>query len=88
MVGESAIFEADRSLSGQDGGSYDSPQAAAADGTFGGELAAALFDADPLTTNVFVASNAIVVNRQAGWDDAGLGAASAVIRNFFVFYRD
>ena len=88
VVGESAFFEADRSLSGQDGGSYDSPEATEGDQSFGAKLAAALFESDPLIAGVFVASNSIVARRQAGWDDAGLGAASAVIRNFFVFYRD
>lgn len=88
VIGDTAIFDADRSLSGQDGGSYDSATATEGDDTFGAALAAQLFESDPLIAHVFVASNAIVVRRKSGWDDAGLGTAAAVIRHFFVFYRD
>lgn len=88
VLGLTAIFEADRSLSGQDGGSYDSPPDLSEDDTFPARLAARIFDADPGITGVFVGSNGIVVHRGNSWGDTEVDRIGSVIEDFFVFYDD
>lgn len=87
-LGATAIFEADRSLSGQDGGSYESSPDTAEDTTFPARLAAEIFAADPGVTRVFVGSNGIVVHRDNPWSDPELERIGSVIEDFFVFYDD
>ena len=87
IAGDSAIFDADRSLSGQDGGAYDSVEETADDPTFPAQLAARVFEADPAVTRVFAGSNGVVVQRTGGWSQDSLDAISDVIERFFVFYR-
>ena len=87
LVGESAIFSTDRSITGQDGVSYVTAAAAEADDRFPGRLASELFDAVDGLTSVFVASNQVVVTRNGGWDDDTSAAAASVIQDFFLFYR-
>jgi hypothetical protein len=88
VTGDSAIFEADRSLSGQDGGSFDSIESTADNSTFPARLAARIFEADGAVTGVFAGSNGVVVRRGGGWSDADVTRAGTVIEEFFVFYRD
>lgn len=88
IVGDSAIFDADRSLSGQDGGAYESLEETADDSTFPAQLAARVFEADSAVNRVFAGSNGIVVRRSGGWSEADLNAIGSVIEEFFVFYRD
>jgi hypothetical protein len=88
VTGDSAIFEADRSLSGQDGGSFDSIEATTDNPTFPARLAARVFEADDAITSVFTGSNGVVVRRDGGWMDADVGRIGTVIEAFFVFYRD
>jgi hypothetical protein len=88
VSGDAAVFDSDRSLSGQDGSGYSSAPDAAEDPTFPARLAAAIFAADPGIAHVHVASNGVVVKREDGWDDSATAATAGVIREFFVFYRD
>ena len=88
VAGDSAIFDADRSLSGQDGGAYDSLEATADDPTFPAQLAARAFETDSAITRVFAGSNGIVVRRAGGWSDADVARISFLIEEFFVFYND
>lgn len=88
VSGDSAIFDADRSLSGQDGGAYDSVEATADDSTFPAQLAARAFERDPAITRVFAGSNGIIVRREGGWSEAELNQISSLIEEFFVFYHD
>lgn len=88
VSGAAAIFEADRSLSGQDGGSYGSLRDTVDDSTFPARLAARIFEADPGVTGVFVASNGVVVHRDNPWAEAELERIGSVIEDFFVFYND
>ncbi len=88
VAGDSAIFAADRSLPGQDGGAYESVEATADDTTFPARLAARLFGEDPAVTRVFAGSNGIVVRRSGGWSDSDVARIGTVIEEFFVFYRD
>ncbi len=88
VTGDSAIFEADRSLSGQDGGAYESIEATADDSTFPSRLAARVFEEDSAVNRVFAGSNGVVVRRTGGWSDADVARIGRVIEEFFVFYRD
>ena len=86
VVGEVAVFDTNRSLTGQDGGEFASREDAAAGDGFDAELADRLFAADAEVSHVYVLSNALTVQRAGGWDDASVESASQVIRDFFVFY--
>lgn len=88
VVGEVAVFDTNRSLTGQDGGEFASADDAAGADGFDAQLAARLFASDEAVQAVYVLSNALTVQRAGGWDDAALAKASTVIREFFVFYRD
>ena len=85
-LGMSAIFDTDRSITGQDGTSYTSPDEAAADERFPGQLAAELFAADDTTQSVWVASNTVVIARAEPWDEEALDEASSIIGQFFIYY--
>ena len=88
VVGEVAVFDTNRSLTGQDGGEFADAEAAKEAPGFDAELAARLFAADTAVAHVYVLSNALTVRRDGGWDDGAVDRASAVIRDFFVFYLD
>jgi len=87
MAGDSVIYEADRSLSGQDGGAYESIEDTADDATFPARLAARLFETDDAVNRVFAGSNGIVIRRRGGWDPSDVDRIGSVIEEFFVFYR-
>ena len=82
------VFTTDRSLSGQDGGSFDS--AAAAEGISGipAEVARKLFASDDQIEHVYVASNDVIVKRSSDWDDTAIGDATRAIEGLFRFYAD
>jgi hypothetical protein len=82
------LLDTDRSITGQDGTEYDSADAAAADPSFPGRLAARIFTAIDGVGHVFVASNQTVIGRPGGWDDAARSAAENAVANFFVFYPE
>ena len=86
VVGDSAIFDTDRSITGQDGTSYMSHEDAAADRRFPGRLATELFDADDEIASVWIASNTVVVTRTDGWPDPVLEATTNTISEFFLYY--
>ena len=88
VIGEVAVFDTNRSLTGQDGGEFASAEEAAAGDGFDAELALRLFAADAAVQHVYVLSNALTVQRTNGWDDAAVTAASGIIRDFFVFYPE
>jgi ferredoxin/flavodoxin---NADP+ reductase len=82
-VGKSAIFVLDRSLTGQDGMSYDSPPG---ESEHPPDILASRLMKDQAVTDVHVLSNTVTVTRASEWDEQGLGRAAAVISNLFVFY--
>ena len=84
VLGDVAVFDGDRGITGQDGCGFTRAEAGA-DG-FPSRLAARMFEADPALDHVFVASSQVVARRSGGWDEAALDVASGVIRSFFVFY--
>jgi hypothetical protein len=87
-VGDVVLFDTDRSITGQDGTTYESRSAAEEGERFPDRLAARLFLSDTRIDHIFVASNQVVVRRDGGWDDAAVDAASDVIADFFLFYRE
>ncbi len=88
IIGDAAVFDSDRSISGQDGDGFSSVAEAAEGATFAARLAEAIFEADTSIGHVHVASNSVVVKRGDGWDDSTTSATAGVIRDFFVFYDE
>ncbi|MDH3306501.1 MAG: hypothetical protein OEO77_03125 [Acidimicrobiia bacterium] len=88
IAGDVAMFDTDRSLSGQDGENFASARDAAGAATFPAELATRLFAADASVDNVYVFSNAISVRRRGGWADGAADAVARLISNFFIVYPE
>jgi hypothetical protein len=87
-VGDVAVFDTDRSITGQDGDSFESLQSALESAGPAADLATRLFRLDEAVSHVFVASNTATVRRDGGWDEGSLAAGAAVIRELFVFYGE
>lgn len=83
-MGKIALFDTDRSLTGQEGVVYPGPPAIVDDPP--STLAARLFATGDGIEHVHVMSNMVSVRRSAGWDDDALDQASMVIEQLFVFY--
>lgn len=88
VAGDVLVVDTDRSITGQDGSTFESAAEAEAASGFPARLASRLFDAIDDTVHVFVASNTVVVSRSAVWDAATVALAEDVISRFFVFYGD
>ena len=86
LLGETAVFDTDRTFSGQEGESYLDAASAAASGTYPGRVAAALFEAVPSLSSVYVFSNVVSARRAGGWTQEQAGEAAGVIRNALVHY--
>lgn len=84
-LGAVTIFDTDRSLTGQDGETYARGEAGP---TFGAAAAAAVFDADPNVSSVYVYSNTLSVSRAGDWTDESAANVAAAIRNFLTFYDE
>lgn len=84
VIGDVAIFDTDRSISGQDGDSFTSAEAAAAVESFSAQLATKVFEADADVTSVFVQSNQVVVGRSSAWSSTD--EIGGVIERFFIHY--
>jgi ferredoxin--NADP+ reductase len=84
-IGETALFDLDRTLTGQDGFSFSGPP----DGTQSPPelLAQRLFTIDDQIERVHVLSNLVTVTRAGGWDDETLAVATDVLRKLLVFYE-
>lgn len=83
-LGDVAIFDLDRSLTGQDGVGYTSrPEG----NTPPAALARTLWEADGDVDSVYVLSNSVTVRRASSWDDAQLDAATEAIADLFVFWE-
>jgi hypothetical protein len=88
VAGDVLVVDTDRSITGQDGTTFESAADAGARDDFPARLAARLFDTIDDTAHVFVASNTVVVSRAGIWDAATVAQAEDVISRFFVFYGD
>lgn len=87
VVADSVVFSADRSITGQSGWAFSAGEQMPDEAGFAGALATRLFESDEAIDHVWVASNTVVVRRKDGWSDGSVEAASAVLSNFFVYYR-
>lgn len=85
-LGDVAVFDTDRSLSGQDGERYRSVDEAANGSTYPAGLAGRLFADVDGVTSVYVTSNLVTIERAGGWDEERLDRAASVIREFFAYY--
>lgn len=85
-IGDVAVFDTDRSLTGQDGERYRSDGEAEARSTVPAGLARRLFSADQAVRSVYVTSNIVTIERDGGWDDTTLDQTGALISNLFLFY--
>ncbi|MEE8406778.1 MAG: ferredoxin--NADP reductase [Acidimicrobiia bacterium] len=85
LVGETALFDLDRTLTGQDGFSFPGPP----DNTESPPelLAQRLFAIDEQIENIHVLSNLVTVTRTGGWDDEALTATTDVLSKLLVFYE-
>jgi len=88
VLGEVALFDTDRTITGQDGLGFESTAAVDGGMTAASRLAASLFASDAAIDHVFVLSNEVTVRRTGGWSNENEGEAAAVIRDFFVFYEE
>jgi len=86
IVDTTAIFDTDRSITGQNGISYASLEDAEGDHRFPGRLAKRILESDGAIESVWVASNTIIVKRGDGWTDAASVSVSDVIEGFFLYY--
>ena len=86
LLGDVAVFDTDRTLSGQEGETYVSAAAADASSTFPGRVAGALFAALPSIVSVYVFSNTVSVRSSGGWSEEQSDTAAGVIRNSLVYY--
>ena len=86
LLGEAAVFDTDRSFSGQEGESYSDAASAAASGTYPGQVAAALFEAFPSLMSVYVFSNVVSARRAGGWTEGQADDAARIIRHSLVHY--
>jgi hypothetical protein len=89
QVGAVVIFDTDRSITGQDGSGYTRSEAGADEAApFPARLAARLFAGVDDLDHIWIASNQVVVERQAGWTDTSIAEAAEIISQFFRFYPD
>lgn len=86
LLGETAVFDTDRTFSGQEGESYPDAGAAAGAGTYPGRVAAALFEKVPSLRSVYVFSNVVSARKAGGWTEEQADEAAGVIRDALVHY--
>lgn len=84
-LGRVALFDTDRSLTGQDGCSF-SEQTEQSDPP--GLLANRLLESVPLITNIHVLSNTVTVSRSEDWNADLLDDATGIVAGLFVFYDE
>jgi ferredoxin--NADP+ reductase len=83
-VGNVAIFDLDRSLTGQDGITFVGPPGGT---TPPAGLARRLWEAIDQVDNVFVLSNTVTVRRESPWGADDIETASEIIANLFIFWE-
>ncbi len=88
IVGDIAIFDTDRSITGQDGVGFDSAETARTTAGLPARLAVQLLEGDAGLRHVFFLSNTVSARREGGWPEEAQSAAVHAIEQFFLFYRD
>lgn len=81
------VFTTDRVLTGQDPARFATSDEAAGGDGFPALLAERLFAADESVSNVYVASNDVIVGRSEAWDSAAVESAAETITNLYRFYQ-
>ena len=84
-IGDVALFDTDRSITGQDSRVYRGPSPIDDPPSI---LATRLFRTDGSIDHVHVLSNTVSIRRRGGWDDASLKGARDVIASLFVVYDE
>lgn len=87
-LGNVAIFDTDRSLTGQVGETYRSAAEARTRTTLPAKLAERIFEHDSTVSSVYVYSNTISVSRPSEWSQDDIDELASVIRNFLVYYEE
>lgn len=84
-IGDVALFDLDRSLTGQDGRVFSEP----VEGTESppAMLANRLFASDGSVSHVYTLSNSVSVTREGGWTEEAVTDAADLIANLFIHYR-
>lgn len=83
-IGDIALFDLDRSLTGQDGLVFTGPPHDVEGPP--ALLAARLFEAIPEIQSVYVLSNSVTVAREGEWDESNLDEAASIVSNLFIVY--
>jgi len=81
---EVAVFDTDRTFTGQDGRDFTRPVSGTG---FGANIAERLFEFDPAIDHVYVQFNVVSVRRKGGWDEGSVRRAGDQIRDLFVVYQ-
>ena len=82
-LGDVALFDTDRSITGQDGRTFIGPSPSSDPPS---TLANRLFSLDDAITHVHVLSNTVTIQRSGTWSKERLEAAREVVARLFVFY--
>jgi ferredoxin--NADP+ reductase len=83
-LGNVAMFDLDRSLTGQDGMTFfEPPQGSTPPET----LARRLWESDNHLQSVYVLSNTVSVRRETDWDQAEVESVSEIIANLFIHWE-
>lgn len=87
-LGDVAVFDTDRSLTGMDGYSFASLAEAGAGASLAASLAERIFVAEPTISNVYIYSNTVSVRRPGGWQGESRNAVARIVSQFFIFYEE
>jgi hypothetical protein len=88
VMGEVLAVSTDRSLTGQDGETYERAVLVDEASTFPARLARQLFESAPDINHIYVMSNTLSIRRRGGWDDSSIDKVRQVIASFFRFYNE
>jgi ferredoxin--NADP+ reductase len=83
-IGDVALFDLDRSLTGQDGRTFFKPPPGS---TPPETLARRLWESDDGLQSVYVLSNTVSVRREADWREDDVDAAADIIANLFIHWE-
>jgi ferredoxin--NADP+ reductase len=83
-IGDVAVFDLDRSLTGQDGVTFLEPPAGS---TPPETLARRLWESDDRLQSVYVLSNTVSIRREADWKKDEVDSVSDIIANLFIHWE-
>lgn len=86
VVGDVAMFDTNRSLTGTDGEGYESVESTQGIDTFPAKLAAELLEADDRINRVYVDQNVVIVRSTGSWTDDAVAKTQEIIEDFFLYY--